>query len=367
MSDRVVNFAAGPAILPQPVLEEVRRDLLSLPGVGTSALELSHRGPWFEGVIAEAEANLRTLLAIPASHRVLFCQGGATQQFSMVALNLPHGEDRAADLVITGSWGTKAAKEAATAGAIRIAWTGEADGFRRVPTDADLAETLAPGAAYTHITTNETIQGVEFTTDPATVGDVPLVADMSSDFLARPVDVARYGVIYAGAQKNLGPAGVTIAIVRDDVLAQVPDGVPTMLDYRTFAEHGSMYNTPPVFSIYVSMLVTRWLLQEVGGLEAQHARNREKAGLLYAAIDDSVGFYRGHADHGSRSLMNVTWRLPNEDLDKAFIAQAADEGLVELKGHRSVGGIRASIYNAMPVEGVRALAGFMRGFAADRG
>jgi len=366
MSDRVINFAAGPATLPQPVLEEVRRDLLSLPGVGASALEISHRGPWFEGVIAEAEANLRTLLTIPASHHVLFCQGGATQQFSMVALNLPHDDDRAADLVITGSWGTKAAKEAATAGAIRIAWTGEAEGFRRVPTDAELGDALAHGTAYTHITTNETIQGVEFATDPAG-GDAPLVADMSSDFLARPVDVARYGVIYAGAQKNLGPAGVTIAIVRDDVLAQVPDGLPTMLDYRTFAEHGSMYNTPPVFSIYVSMLVTRWLLQDVGGLEEQHAHNREKAGLVYDAIDDSEGFYRGHADLGSRSLMNVTWRLPNEDLDKAFIAQAAGEGLVELKGHRSVGGIRASIYNAMPVEGVRSLAGFMRGFAAERG
>ena len=367
MSDRIVNFAAGPAMLPRPVLEEVRRDLLSLPGVGVSALEISHRGPWFEGVIAEAEENLRTLLAIPASHHVLFCQGGATQQFSMVALNLPHGDDRAADLVITGSWGTKAAKEAATAGSTRIAWTGEADGFRRVPTDADLAGALATGAAYTHITTNETIQGVEFATDPTAGGEVPLVADMSSDFLARPVDVARYGVIYAGAQKNLGPAGVTIAIVRDDVLEQVPDGLPTMLDYRTFAEHGSMYNTPPVFSIYVSMLVTRWLLHDVGGLQNQHARNREKAGLLYAAIDDSEGFYRGHADVGSRSLMNVTWRLPTEDLERAFITEAADEGLVELKGHRSVGGIRASIYNAMPVEGARALAGFMRGFAAERG
>ena len=196
---------------------------------------------------------------------------------------------------------------------------------------------------------------------------MPLVADMSSDFLARPVDVARYGVIYAGAQKNLGPAGVTIAIVRDDVLAQVPDGLPTMLDYRTFAEHGSMYNTPPVFSIYVSMLVTRWLLHEVGGLEAQHARNREKAGLLYAAIDDSGGFYRGHADPGSRSLMNVTWRLPNEDLDRAFIAQAAEEGLVELKGHRSVGGIRASIYNAMPVEGVERSPGSCAGSPPTRG
>lgn len=360
---RGFNFSAGPATLPSSVLEEVQRNLLSLPGVGASALEVSHRSRWFGDVIDEAEANLRALLGIGDAHAVVFCQGGATQQFSMVAMNLLRGRSASADYVVTGAWGAKAATEAAREGGVREAWTGETGGFVRIPSADELAEALAASAAYAHITTNETIQGVAFHSEPTVPAGVPLVADMSSDFLSRPVDVGSYGLIYAGAQKNAGPAGVTVAVVRHDLLGRIPAGLPTMLDYRTFVEHGSRYNTPPVFSIYVLMLVTRWLRNDVGGLAPQLDHNREKAALLYAEIDASGGFYRGHAEAGSRSLMNVTFRLPTKELERGFVSEAAASGMVELKGHRSVGGIRASIYNAMPMEGARALAAFMRAFA----
>lgn len=357
-----MNFSAGPGALPLSVLERVQRDLVSLPGVGASALEVSHRGSWFTSTIEEAEANLRELLTIPDTHRVVFCQGGATMQFSMVPMNLLRGATDPAWYVVTGSWGTKALKEAEREGSARIAWTGKEEGFVRVPDTDELREVLAGEAPYVHITTNETIQGVEFTDTPTVPDATPLVADASSDFLSRPVDVARYGLLYAGAQKNAGPAGVTVAIVRDDLLARIPAGLPTMLDYRSYVEHGSLYNTPPVFSIYVLMLVTRWLRDEIGGLGEMRDRNRAKAALLYDEIDAAPGFYRGHAEPGSRSLMNVTWRLPTEELEAAFVAEAREGSMVELKGHRSVGGIRASIYNAMPREGVERLAGFMRDF-----
>jgi phosphoserine aminotransferase len=330
--------------------------------VGASALEVSHRGSWFTSTIEEAEANLRELLAIPDTHRVVFCQGGATMQFSMVPMNLLRGATDPAWYVVTGSWGTKAMKEAEREGPARIAWTGKEEGFVRVPDTDELREVLPGEAPYVHITTNETIQGVEFADTPTVPDATPLVADASSDFLSRPVDVARYGLLYAGAQKNAGPAGVTVAIVRDDLLARIPAGLPTMLDYRSYVEHGSLYNTPPVFSIYVLMLVTRWLRDEIGGLGEMRDRNRAKAALLYDEIDAAPGFYRGHAEPGSRSLMNVTWRLPTEELEAAFVAEASEGGMVELKGHRSVGGIRASIYNAMPREGVERLVGFMRDF-----
>jgi phosphoserine aminotransferase len=363
---RVVSFSAGPGMLPLPVLQQAQADLVSIPGVGASPLEVSHRGAWFTEVIAEAESNLRSLLEIPDTYRVLFMQGGATMQFHMVPANLLRSDGQA-DYVVTGSWGAKAAAEAMKEGAARIAWS-EADvGFTRVPDTEELLESIDAAPAYVHVTTNETIQGVEFPDTPIVPDDVPLVADCSSDFLSRPIDIPRYGLLYAGAQKNAGPAGVTVAIVRDDVLSRVPDGLPTMLDYRTYAEHGSLYNTPPVFSIYVLMLVTRWLRDEIGGLEAMHARNREKAALLYDVLDELPTFYRAHAERGSRSLMNVTFRLPREGLDTVFVAEAAEQGLTELKGHRSVGGIRASIYNAMPHEGVAQLAAFMRSFARDRG
>jgi phosphoserine aminotransferase len=359
---RVINFSAGPGVLPLSVLEQVKADLPTLPGVGASALEVSHRGAWFEGVIEEAEANLRALLKIGDDHRVLFCQGGASMQFAMVPMNLlPDGA--AADLVVTGSWGAKAATEAARVGRARVAWTGDAESFVRVPSDEELLGVLDPAAAYAHLTTNETIQGVEFPATPALPDEVVLAADHSSDFLSRPVDVARYGLLYAGAQKNAGPAGVTIVVIRDDVLARIPDGLPTMLDYRTYAENGSMSNTPPVFAIYVVLLVTRWLRDEIGGLDVMAASNRAKADLLYDVIDGHPDVYRGHAEPGSRSVMNVTFRLPTPEDERAFLAAADDEGMVELRGHRSVGGIRASLYNAMPVEGVEALAGLMRRFA----
>jgi phosphoserine aminotransferase len=360
--DRVFNFAAGPGILPIPVLEQVRRDLPSIPGVGASALEVSHRGAWFSSVIDEAEANLRELLAIPDGYHVLFSQGGASMQFSMVPMNLLRGSDAAADHVVTGSWGAKAVTEARKEGTVRIAWTDAEERFVRVPDPHELLEAVAPSAAYVHVTTNETIQGVEYPATPIVPDDTPLVADGSSDFLAGPIDVGRFGLLYAGAQKNAGPAGVTVVIVRDDLLERIPDGLPSTLDYRTYVEHRSLFNTPPVFGIYVVMLVTRWLRDDVGGLAKMGARNREKADLLYERIDAAPSFYRGHADAGSRSVMNVTFRLPTEDLEATFVAEAAERGMVELRGHRSVGGIRASIYNAMPLEGVEALGAFMDEF-----
>ncbi|MGZ8646649.1 MAG: 3-phosphoserine/phosphohydroxythreonine transaminase [Actinomycetota bacterium] len=363
MTDRVFNFAAGPATLPLPVLEQAQRDLVSLPGIGASPLEVSHRSPWFEDVIGEAEANLRSLLAIPESYHVVFCQGGASMQFSMVPMNLLRGSVRPAAYVVTGSWGMKALKEAEKEGSARVVWSGNDEGFVRVPHDDELRAVLDDEVAYVHITSNETIHGVEFPTTPIVPPAAPLISDSSSDFLSRPVDISSYALLYAGAQKNAGPAGVTIAIVRDDLLARIPDRLPTVMDYRTYVEHRSMYNTPPVFAIYVLMLVTRWLRDEVGGLKEQLERNREKASAIYDAIDGSEGFYRGHAAPRSRSLMNVTWRLPSEDLERRFIKEAATLALVELKGHRSVGGIRASLYNAMPLAGARALADFMRTFA----
>ena len=368
MGERVFNFSAGPATLPLPVLEEAQATMVSLPGIGASPLELSHRSRWFDGVIEEAEENLRRLLAIPDGFHVVFCQGGATQQFSMVAMNLQPAGGAAAEYVVTGSWGERAAGEAIALGPARVAWSGKDDGYVRTPDPGELHESVTADAAYVHVTSNETIQGVEWWPEtPIVPNGVPLVCDSSSDFLSRPVDVARYAILYACAQKNAGPAGVTVAIVRDDVPRRIPDGLPAILDYRTYTEHGSLYNTPPVFAIYVLMLVTRWLRDEVGGLAEQLRINRDKAGLLYEAIDESVGFYRGHAVPASRSLMNVTWRLPTEELDRTFVAEAEAAGMIELRGHRSVGGIRASIYNAMPLEGVRQLAAFMRTFAAAHG
>ena len=367
MTDRVFNFAPGPAALPVSVLEHAQRDLVSLPGIGASPLEVSHRSPWFEGVIEEAEANLRSLLAIPDSHHVVFCQGGASMQFSMVPMNLLRGAEHPAAYVVTGSWGAKASKEAEKEGPVRVVWSGKNENFVRVPRDDELRAVLNRETAYVHITSNETIHGVEFPAAPVVPPAVPLISDSSSDFLSRPVDVASHALLYAAAQKNAGPAGVTIAIVRDDMFARIPDGLPTVMDYRTYVKNRSMYNTPPVFAIYVLMLVTRWLRDEVGGLEAQLDRNREKASLVYDAIDGSEGFYTGHADPGSRSSMNVTWRLPSEALELRFIEEAASNGLVELKGHRSVGGIRASLYNAMPLAGAQALTRFMRTFARADG
>jgi phosphoserine aminotransferase len=361
MTERIFNFSAGPAVLPLPVLEEAQRDMLSLPGVGMSVMEISHRSKTFDEIFSRADAGLRELLGIPDNYHVLFLQGGASLQFSMIPMNfLPSGGS--ADYVITGSWGKKALKEAKREGSTNVAATMADGGFTRVPGNDELK--LDPNAAYVHITTNETIEGVEWKQEPE-VGDVPLVADASSDILSHPIPVDKYALIYAGAQKNMGPSGVTLVIMRDDLLKRIPDGLHTMLDYRTHVENKSLYNTPNTWGIYILSLVCKWL-QEIGGLEGMHRENEKKAQLIYDAID-ATEFYRGHADHDSRSIMNVTFRLPNEELEKKFTAEATAQGMDGLKGHRSVGGIRASIYNAFPLDGVQALVAFMKEFEKSNG
>ena len=359
MEKRVYNFSAGPAVLPVPVLEEAQRDLVALPGVGSSILEISHRSKDFTAIIEQAEQNLRDLLAIPEGYHVLFLQGGAQMQFAMVPINLLRGSGKSADYILTGSWGKKAIKEAKTQGDVRVAWDGDGVGLKRLPTPDELD--LEPNAAYVHVTSNETIQGVQFAAEPD-VGDVPLVCDSSSDFLYRPVPIDRYGILYACAQNNAGPAGVTIVIIRDDLVQAVPDDLPSMLSYRKLADAKSLLNTPPTFGVYIVKLVTGWLMKAIGGLDKMHQLNQQKAKLLYDVVDQSGGFYRGHAEPASRSIMNVTFRLPSEELEGQFLEQAQSRGLTALKGHRSVGGCRASIYNAMPVQGVEGLRDFMLEF-----
>ena len=361
MTERIFNFSAGPAVLPVPVLEEAQRDMLSLPGVGMSVMEISHRSKTFDEIHARAQSGVRELLSIPDNYRILFLQGGASLQFSMVPMNfLP--ADGSADYIITGSWGKKALKEAKRTGSVNVAATMADGGFTRVPGQDELS--LRPGAAYVHITSNETIEGVQWKHEPKT-GAVPLVADASSDILSRAIPVEKYGLIYAGAQKNMGPSGVTLVIIRDDLLQRIPDGLHTMLDYRTHVEHNSLYNTPNTWGIYIISLVCRWI-KDKGGISGMERENDEKAQLLYDAID-ATDFYRGHADADCRSTMNVTFRLPSEELEKKFTSEATAQGLDGLKGHRSVGGIRASIYNAFPRTGVAALVSFMQDFERRNG
>jgi phosphoserine aminotransferase len=361
VAQRVWNFSPGPGVLPLPALEEAQRHLLCLPGVGASILEISHRSKAFEAIIQAAEDNIRQLLKIPANYHVLFLQGGARLQFGMIAMNFLRGSGRPADYILTGSWGVAAMKEAQTQGNVRVLWDGKAEGYRRLPQPAEL--TIYSDSAYVHFTSNETIEGVQFRSEPE-VGDLPLVCDASSDFLSRPIPIERYALLYAGAQKNAGPAGVTIVIVRDDLLPRCPGDLPSMLNYRKHAEAKSLLNTPPCFAVYMVKLVTDWLLRDVGGLEKVYELNRQKAALLYEVLDQSGGYYRGHAAPEARSLMNVTFRLPNESLEKKFVAEAEKAGFMHLQGHRSVGGCRASIYNAMPLEGVKALREFMLDFQA---
>jgi phosphoserine aminotransferase len=358
---RIFNFSAGPAVLPVEVLEEAQRDLIALPGVGMSILEISHRSKPFDDVIEGCEADLRALAAIPANYHVLFLQGGASLQFSMVPMNLlPPGGS--ADYIVTGSWSEKAVKEAKRVGAVKIAATTAADNYARVPKQSEL--TLDPAAAYVHYTTNNTIFGTEWHNVPD-VGRVPLVADTSSDMFSRPIEIGKFGLIYAGAQKNLGPSGLTLVIIRDDLVSRTPATLATMLQYGVHVENKSMYNTPPVFGVYIMRLVLKWLLKE-GGLAAIDARNARKARKLYAEID-RTGYYRGHAHPDSRSRMNVTFRLPSEELEKKFVKDSTAAGLDGLKGHRSVGGLRASIYNAFPEAGVDALVAFMKEFERVNG
>ncbi len=358
---RVYNFSAGPAVLPQEVLQQAKDEMLDWNGSGMSVMEMSHRGKEFSSIAAEAEADLRELMAIPDTYKVLFLQGGASSQFAAIPMNLLRGKN-GADYINTGSWSKKAIAEAKRYCEVNVAASTEESKFTTTPAQEEL--TLFADAAYVHYTPNETIQGVAFPYIPDT-GDVPLVADMSSTILSCPVDVSKYGMIYAGAQKNIGPAGLTVVIVREDLLGDVLPETPTMFNYATMSEGGSMYNTPPTYAWYLAGLVFKWLKKN-GGLQAMAQVNERKAAKLYAAIDAS-GFYSNPVETTSRSWMNVPFVLANADLDAIFLSEAKDAGLVTLKGHRSVGGMRASIYNAMPEEGVAALIEFMADFEKRNG
>ena len=353
---RAYNFSAGPAMLPEDVLRQARDEMLDWRGSGMSVMEMSHRGKEFMSIAEEAERDLRTLMGIPDDYKVLFLQGGASSQFAMVPMNLAGGRGKA-DYLNTGSWSKKAIGEAKRFCAVTVAASTESEKYTRAPAQSELS--LDPEAGYVHYTPNETIEGVEFPYVPET-GDVPLIADMSSTILSRPVDVSRYGLIYAGAQKNVGPAGLTIVILRGDLLGGVMERTPTMFNYAIHADNGSMYNTPPTYAWYLAGLVFKWILN-LGGLEGMAAINRGKAELLYTAIDGS-GFYRNPVKPDSRSWMNVPFTLADPGLDETFLKEARGAGLLTLKGHRSVGGMRASIYNAMPEQGVRTLVDFMRDF-----
>jgi phosphoserine aminotransferase len=358
---RVYNFSSGPAKLPEEVLRQAGEEMLSWHGKGYSIMETSHRSPEFTAIIEETEQLLRSLLGIPADYSVLLLQGGAHLQFAMVPLNLL-GPKTNADYVVTGIWSEKAAEEGRRFCNVNVVADNAADDRTVVPEQAALK--FDPAAAFVHYCSNETINGLEFSYVPET-GGVPLVADMSSHFLSRPLDVARFGVIYAGAQKNFGPAGLTLVVVRNDLVGRCPPRWPTMLDYRTYAEAHSMYNTPPTYSVYIANLVLKWL-QAQGGVEGIERRNIEKAALLYDTIDRS-GFYSNRIDRRDRSRMNVPFSLADAKLDGAFLKEAGEHGLVQLKGHRLVGGMRASIYNAMPLDGVRALVDFMLDFERRHG
>ena len=359
--NRIFNFNAGPAALPLEVLEEIKDSFLNFAGSGMSITEISHRSKWFDEVINDAIARTRRLLNLDDKFHVLFIQGGASMQFCMIPMNLLHEGDTA-DYVDTGTWSSKAIKEAEILGkTINVVASSEDENYSYIPKDIP----FNGNAVYAHITSNNTIKGTQWASFPET-GGVPLIADMSSDFMCMPLDVDKFGLIYAGAQKNIGPAGVCMVIIRDDMLKRVPDTLSSMLKYTTYASKNSMFNTPPCFAVYTIQLVLKWLEETIGGLDKMEAINREKARLLYNFMDSS-DFYSGTAKHDSRSLMNVTFRLPNEEMEKLFIEQALKSGLGGLKGHRSVGGCRASIYNATPLAAIEALTDFMKNFEQKSG
>ncbi|MEC0175185.1 3-phosphoserine/phosphohydroxythreonine transaminase [Paenibacillus favisporus] len=362
MTKRAYNFNAGPAALPLEVLERAQAEFVDFRGTGMSIMEMSHRGKVYEEVHNEAQNRLLSLLGNPSGYKVLFLQGGASTQFAMVPMNfLTAG--KTGSYVLTGSWASKAEKEARLIGETHIAASSENNKFMSIP---DLSSIEIPeNAAYLHVTSNETIEGSQYQQYPDT-GSVPLIADMSSDILCREFDVNQFDFIYAGAQKNLGPSGVTVVIAREELLAESPKHIPTMLRFSTHAANNSLYNTPPSFSVYMVNEVLKWI-EEQGSLAGVEKINREKAGLIYDTIDSSEGFYRGPVEAGSRSIMNITFRLPSEELEKQFIKESEQEGFVGLKGHRSVGGLRASIYNAVPYENVKALADFMNHFQKNHG
>jgi len=358
---RVFNFSAGPAVLPEPVLRQAADEMLDWHGSGMSVMEMSHRGKEFISIHAEAEALARELLGIPSNYKVLFMQGGAIGENAIVPMNLI-GKSGKADYVITGDWSKKSAKEAKTYGKVNTAATGEASHFTAIPKQSEWK--LDPEASYVHICSNETIGGVQYHWTPDT-GSVPMVADMSSDIMSRPIDVSRYGLIYAGAQKNMGPSGVTLVVVRDDLIGHALPICPSAFNYQTQAEADSMYNTPPTYAIYIAGLVFKHMKQQ-GGLKAIEAHNKAKAAILYDFLDQS-SFFRNPVAREDRSIMNVPFKLKDESLDEAFLKGAQAKGMIQLKGHRSVGGMRASIYNAMPIEGVEALVAYMKEFEAKNG
>ncbi|HPO17447.1 MAG TPA: 3-phosphoserine/phosphohydroxythreonine transaminase [Candidatus Hydrogenedentes bacterium] len=362
MEKRIFNFSAGPAVLPEPVLKKAQEEMLVYPGAGASVMEISHRSKTFAAILEKTKADMKALLGVPDNYSILFTPGGATLQFSMLAMNFLNGAS--ADYIMSGSWASKASGEAKKHGTVRPIWSGKEENYIRMPKKGEYA--VDPNAAYLHFTSNETIQGIEFVDEPE-AGNVPLICDASSDFMSHPIPVEKYAMIYAGAQKNVGPSGTAVVILRNDMLERVPQNLPSLLDYKLMVENDSLYNTPSSFSVYIIGLVMKWLLEEVGGLDKIAAINKDKAQLLYDVIDNSGGFYKGHAQKDSRSLMNVTFRLPDEAAEKEFIAQATAAGLDGLKGHRSVGGCRASIYNAMPVEGCKALQEFMLEFQKKKG
>ncbi|WP_045224539.1 phosphoserine transaminase [Methyloterricola oryzae] len=353
------NFSGGPGALPETVLQQLQEAMLAVPGVGLSILGISHRSDWFAGVVAELEGNVRRLMGLSDDYHVLFLQGGATQQFSMLAMNLLAGKTSPADYVLTGYWSGKALPEARREGPVRVVWDGAADGFRRLPRDEEMV--FSPEAPYLHYVSNETVEGLQFR---RILGrdEVPRVCDMSSDFLSFPADYQRFAMIYAHAQKNIGPAGVTVVIVKDEVLKGMPDHLPSFLNYHTQKAAHSIYNTPPVFAMYVVLLVTRWLLEEIGGLANMDAINTRKANRLYQALDDSDGFYIGRAAVPDRSRMNVVFNLRTPQLEAQFLEAAEAAGFSGLKGHRSIGGIRASIYNGLELPAVESLVDFMDAF-----
>jgi phosphoserine aminotransferase len=358
MTNRIYNFSSGPAVLPLEVLQEAQANLLSLHGIGMSVMEMSHRSQTFTRINEAAQNGIRELLNVPENYKILFLQGGATLQFSMIPLNFL-ASNESADYIITGVWGEKAVKEAKRCGNVNVIYSTAENNFTTIPTQSNFSFT--PDAKYIHYTSNETIHGVEFNYDLDGYG-VPVVCDASSNILSKPIDVEKYAMIYAGAQKNIGPSGVTLVIIRDDLIEQVTKNQHAMLDYRYFAENDSLANTPNTWGIYLIDLVCRWLKNK-GGVAAMQIENEAKAKILYDALDASDGFYQPCAEREARSLMNVTFRLPNEELEAKFATEATAHGLDGLKGHRSVGGIRASIYNAFPREGVEKLVEFMKDFA----
>ncbi len=358
---RAHNFNAGPAGLPLEVMLQAQSELLDYKGTGMSIIEMSHRSKEFEAMINEAEADMRELLNIPANYKVMFMQGGASLQFAMVPMNLrPAGAS--ADYIVTGAWSKKAVQEAQKLGPVHVAADLKASNYNAAPENLD----LDPNAAYLYYCSNETIHGVEFFQEPVAPAGVPLICDTSSDFMSRPLDVSKYAYLYAGAQKNVGPAGVVIGILREDMLERVPANLPVMLDYKVQADEKSLYNTPPCFSIYMVGLVMKWI-KKMGGLAGIEARNTAKANLIYNAIDNSGGFYKGHAQPAARSRMNVTFRLPSEELEDTFAKEAKKLNMIGLKGHRSVGGLRASIYNAVELSDLEVLVGFMKEFQQKNG